>query len=69
MGFRAVLHRFKIDPVKIELTHSNEKSNVHKYISVAFGTLLTISESLPFFKNTEANGILDALAKGVEKLE
>jgi len=69
MGLRTVLHRFKMEPVKVEITHSNEKSNIHKYISVAFGTLLTVSESLPFFKNTEANGILDALAKGVEKLE
>ena len=32
-------------------------------IIFASGTLLAISESLPFFTNVKANGILDALKK------
>ena len=66
MGLRTVLHRFKIepvtlkvDPIKIQMTET-PKSNTSKYMSFALGTLLTISESLPFFKDVKANGILES---------
>lgn len=32
-----------------------------KYISFAFGTLLAISETLPFFESFKSNGILHIL--------
>ena len=37
-------------------------TNWHSYISFASGTLLAISESLPFIDN-KYNGILDCLSK------
>jgi hypothetical protein len=69
MGLRTVLHRFKLeplrlklDPIKIQITEP-PKSNTSKYISFTLGTLLTISESLPFFKDVKPNGILDSFLK------
>lgn len=62
MGFRTVLHRFKLEPIKVQLTEP-PKSNTSKYISFALGTMLSISETLPFFKDVKANGILDSFLK------
>jgi len=37
--------------------------NFHKYVSFTVGTLLAISEVLPFFKSIEGDGIISALSK------
>lgn len=62
MGFRTVLYRIKFEPIKVQFIDP-PKSNSHKYMTFALGTLLTISESLPFFKDVNANGILDSFLK------
>lgn len=36
---------------------------IHNYIMFGSGTLLAISESLPFMTDIKANGILDAIKK------
>jgi hypothetical protein len=52
--------KIKIDgfPVK----ERTPKTNWHTYISFATGSLLAISESMPFINN-EYNGVLHALSK------
>lgn len=52
--------KIKIDgfPVKIP----KAKTNWHAYISFGTGTLLSISESMPFIDN-EYNGVLHAVNK------
>jgi hypothetical protein len=59
MGLRYVLYRHKIEPLKIQIIEQ-KKSQSHKYISFVLGTFLTISETLPFFKDVKANGLLDS---------
>lgn len=59
MGLRTVLYRHKIEPLKIQIIEP-KKSQSHKYISFVLGTFLTISETLPFFKDVKANGLLDS---------
>lgn len=39
------------------------KTRFHNYIMFSSGTLLAISESLPFMTDIKANGIIDALKK------
>jgi hypothetical protein len=52
--------KVKIDgfPVK-----SQPKNIFHNYIMFVSGTLLAISETLPFMNDTKANGIIDAIKK------
>ena len=58
---RLRIHRIKIKidgfPIKQKV-----KTNWHAYISFISGTLLTVSESLPFIDN-KYNGIVHALSK------
>jgi hypothetical protein len=63
MGIRTVLHRFKIEPVKIQMVQPEEQNNGRKYFSFILGTLLSVSETLPFFKDVKANGILDSVLR------
>lgn len=39
------------------------KTRIHNYVMFTSGTLLAISESLPFMTDIKANGIIDALKK------
>ena len=57
--------RVKLYPTELKLV-SPTKSNINKYITFVSGTLLAISETLPFFDNTNGNGILHILS-GVQK--
>jgi hypothetical protein len=52
--------KVKIDgfPVKTQ-----SKNVFHNYMMVGSGTLLAISETLPFMSDTKANGIIDAIKK------
>ena len=52
--------KLKIDPIEIKIsdTNSNNSSHIHKYISFMSGSLLVVSESLPYFDNINGNGIL-----------
>jgi len=62
--FRHSTFKIKIDgfPPKEKAV----KPNWHSYISFCTGTILCISESMPFFDN-EYNGILHALSKVQEE--
>ena len=63
MKFRFL--RIKLDPIKFEQI-SKPTTGVHRYIAFISGSLLAISESLPFFETTKSNGILHAIS-GVVK--
>ena len=52
--------KLKIEPIRIKMI-SEKKSNFNKYISFVFGSILAISESLPFFDNIKGNGLLHTL--------
>ena len=49
--------------IKTPMSKSNTKTNWYPYISFISGSLLTISETLPFFNNSYGNGILHSLSK------
>lgn len=63
-------------PINIRIlfpNQSNAKNNtethhmeMNKYVAFVSGTLLAISESLPFFDNVNSNGLLHA-ASGIMK--
>jgi hypothetical protein len=55
----------KIIKVKIDsvLKPNISKNRFHNYIMFGSGTLLAISETLPFMVDIKANGILDAVKK------
>jgi hypothetical protein len=53
--------RLKIDPIKIHISQP-EKSNYAKYVTFISGSLLAISESLPYFDNVNGNGILHVIS-------
>jgi hypothetical protein len=42
---------------------SQSKNIFHNYMMFGSGTLLAISETLPFMSDTKANGIIDAIKK------
>lgn len=48
--------------VKLDMP-SQPKNSFHSYMMFGSGTLLAISESLPFITDIKANGILDAVKK------
>lgn len=48
-------------PLQIKLI-SSKKSNFTKYVTFISGSLLAISESLPFFDNINGNGVLHMLS-------
>lgn len=52
----------KIVNIKIDGFPLKEKKNLHGIISFVSGTLLIISESLPFL-NTQSNGILHCISE------
>lgn len=39
------------------------RNKIHNYMMFGSGTLLAVSESLPFMTDVKANGILDAIKK------
>jgi hypothetical protein len=55
----------KIIKVKIDgFPIKNQSKNIfHNYMMFGSGTLLAISETLPFMSDTKANGIIDAIKK------
>jgi hypothetical protein len=53
--------RIKVEPIKFEQV-SKPGSPLHKYIAFISGSLLAISETLPFFSSFKANGILQAVS-------
>lgn len=53
--------RLKLEPIQFKLI-SDKKSNFSKYVSFITGSLLAISESLPFFDNIKGNGLLHVLS-------
>lgn len=56
----------KIIRIKIEnslVPPISLRTRIHNYIMFGSGTLLAISESLPFMTDIKANGILDAAKK------
>lgn len=50
--------RLKIDPLQFKVI-SDKKP---KYISFITGSLLVISETMPFFDNVQGNGLLHTLS-------
>jgi hypothetical protein len=58
--------KVKIDgfPVK-----SQPKNIFHNYMMFGSGTLLAISETLPFMSDIKANGIIDAIKKIRDELK
>lgn len=55
--------RLTIDPIKFEQVSARNKHNdIHTYVTFVTGSLLAISESLPFVKSSEGNGLLHAAA-------
>jgi hypothetical protein len=58
--FRNKIFKIKIDG--FPLKEKAVKTSWHAYISFGTGTLLAISESMPFINN-EYNGVLHALSK------
>lgn len=58
--------RIKLDPVEVRNCNFTPKSNFNKYITFVSGSLLAISESLPFFDNIKSNGLLHMLS-GIHK--
>lgn len=62
---RRLALRIKLEPVELKL-ESPTKSNLNKYITFGTGSLLAISESLPFFDNIKGNGLLHMLV-GIQK--
>lgn len=56
--------------IKLETGGQNVPRNkFHNYFMFSSGTLLAISESLPFMTDIKANGIIDALKKIREEYE
>lgn len=53
---------FKIKIDGFPIKEHTSKTNWHAYISFGTGTLLAVSESMPFINN-EYNGVLHALLK------
>lgn len=53
----------RIIKVKLETMSSIKSNKFHNYMVFGSGTLLAISESLPFITDIKANGILDAVKK------
>jgi hypothetical protein len=53
----------KIIRVKLENADSSQKPSFKNILMFGSGTLLAISESLPFMTDIKANGILDAIKK------
>ena len=53
---------FRIKIIDFPPKQTQNKTNWHGYISFVSGTLLAISESLPFTYN-KYNGVLDCLSK------
>lgn len=52
--------------IRVKLETENPiipKTRFHNYVMFTSGTLLAVSESLPFMTDIKANGIIDALKK------
>lgn len=58
--------RLKVDPIQFKMI-SDKKPNVNKYVSFITGSLLIVSETLPFFENFHGNGVLHTLRGGDSK--
>ena len=61
---RSRLHVSRIF-LKISVENAAQKSsgNFNKFALFTITSLLTISESLPFIKNSEFNGVIDGIIK------
>jgi hypothetical protein len=53
----------RVIKVKLETDSKVPKNRFHNYIMFSSGSLLAISEALPFMTDIKANGIIDALKK------
>jgi hypothetical protein len=58
--------KVKIDGFPI---NSQPKNIFHNYITFGSGTLLAISETLPFMSDIKANGIIDVIKKIRDELK
>ena len=53
--------RIKLEPIQVKMI-SPKSSNLGKYITFVSGSLLAISESLPFFDGIKGNGVIHTLS-------
>lgn len=57
------LIRVKLEHVSPTIQKVSFSDKIRNYMMFGSGTLLAVSESLPFMTDIKANGILDALKK------